>query len=532
MNKRIFVTANGNSVFSYQYIMKMCSENYDIVLLDLAINEERWEYYEYYKSRCITIVHYPYEMKGMMQYLVVVLKIKDMGNFDVCHIMYVTNEVCRIVQMCRQNFKQIITNFWGSDFYRTTEQEQQIQKKLLDISDIIILPTETMEKPFIERWKDLAERVITVEFESYIYLKLISGSSFLEADTQYDILRKMKDKIVIVAGHSGNAKDQHEMMIAAIDQCDLSVKSQIIVILPMTYGLTVEYQHKINDLLKKASFESIVLTEFMTDDQVCMLRERTDVFIQAITTDAFSGAMEENLYSQSVILCGDWLNYPQLHEEANSVIWYSDEGDLSGKISMVVNDIDEYKKKAVGNRTCIERIKAKRKNVMNWSDFYTARHTQAIGGSDMQPPEENIDSWMDIIMKIQKADTRRNLYSDIMNEWLKKQIQSEAPIRSYIEENHFKNVLIYGGGTLGELVYTEISNECEITVCDQSGGKRMWYEKAIKTPDMIENNVFDCIIITPIHIVSEIKEILVKKQINADQVISVSEIINRKERVV
>ena len=529
MRGHILVMANGNSIFTYQYIKKMCSENYEIALLDFAHSVERQKHYEYYSRQHIMILHYSQGANSFINCLITALTIKALGVFDICHVMFVRDAACQIVELCRDSFRQIVINFWGSDFYRASRDQQDIQKNLLDMSDVIILPVATMEKPFAERWPDLKERMETVEFESIIYTKLKSGDIDQKEPVQEDFLRKTENKIIMVAGHSGDPGDQHEMIISAVDRCDASITSRIIIVFPMTYNrLSEEYEHKIRNRLKDASFESIVLTEFMTDDQVCMLRERTDVFIQAITTDAFSGAMEENLYSQSVILCGDWLNYPQLHEEANSVIWYSDENDLSDNITMVVNDIDEYKKKAVGNRACIERIKAKRKNVMNWSDFYTTLPSPDSASPKVRSASGDTEAWLKLAGKLQKADSRKKLYNDVMNEWLKKQIQSEAPIRSYIEENHIRNVLIYGGGTLGELIYKEIKDECDITVCDQCNEERPWYGGEIKTPDMLENSFFECIIITPIHVAAAIRKVLDKKRIRGNQVISVSEIVNRK----
>lgn len=165
---------------------------------------------------------------------------------------------------------------------------------------------------------------------------------------------------------------------------------------------------------------------------------------------------------------------------------------------------------------------------MNWSDFYTPVPIQDADRKKAWLAPEDAEVWMNIAGKIQKADSRKKLYNDVMNEWLKKQIQSETPVRSYIEENCLRKVLIYGGGTLGELVYKEIENECDITVCDQSGEERPWYDGSIKTPDMLENSFFECIIITPIHVADAIRKVLEKKRIKGNRVISVSEIINRK----
>lgn len=523
---RILVMANGNSIFTCQYIERMHAENYEIVCVDFSSHIDRQEYYEYYKSIGVVFLWYPRGINVSLGGLMTALKIKERGNFDVCHVMYPMADECHLLQMCRENVKQIIVNFWGSDFYRATLRVQSIQKRLLDIADVIILPTETMERPFVERWPDLKARLAVVEFEAPIYLRLKEENSHSEEFKCKD-REGSNNRIVVVAGHSGDPNDQQEMIISAISKCGTSMMSKIIVVFPMTYGLTKEYENKIRKSLQDAPFESVILTEYLSEDEVCMLRRKTDVFIQAITTDAFSGAMAENLYSQSVILCGDWLNYPQLRGENSSIVWYSDEEDLSKKFASVINYIDIYKKEAVKNQICIENIKAKRKNVMNWNAFYGNACIINDEKSGLGIATEEIEAWMEAVAQIQKADLRKGIYNDVMNQWLKKQICGESPICNYIEGNQYKNVLIYGAGILGELVYTEVKEKCEITICDQNSNKRTWYDGTIGCPERLENRFFDCIIITPVHIVEEVKAVLDQNKICGNEVVSVTEIVGR-----
>ena len=104
-----------------------------------------------------------------------------METFDVCHVMFVRSEASLLVKMCEHKFHQIIANFWGSDFFRTTSKMELEQKYLLDIADTVIVPVESMEENIIHKYPNLQDKIHTVYFESPILEKL-QDDNYAEED--------------------------------------------------------------------------------------------------------------------------------------------------------------------------------------------------------------------------------------------------------------------------------------------------------------------------------------------------------------
>jgi hypothetical protein len=78
---------------------------------------------------------------------------------------------------------------------------------------------------------------------------------------------------------------------------------------PLTYGGNVHYKDKIVRKLNSMDYQFTVLTSFLNDRQVAMLRKASDYFINLQITDQLSGSMLEHLYAGSTVLTGSWLPY-------------------------------------------------------------------------------------------------------------------------------------------------------------------------------------------------------------------------------
>ncbi len=517
LGKRVLLLADMNSRWTFQYLKKAYANHLEITVIDYASQKLPFgeAYYDFCDKNGIAVISI-YNDGGYSRCLKYAAIINQMQEFDLCHIMFVSGWVSLLVSMCEHKFHKIIVNFWGSDFYRTTKKVESEQKYVLDIADIIIVPVEDMKEKFIRKYPKLRDKIYTVYFESPT-LKMLEDDTYL-GDANMGI-QLPDNKAVIAVGYNGYVQQQHEIFIKALNSCCEAIRSEVFVVFLMTYGLSKEYEEYINGLLQDAKFQYAFIRNYMTNEQIVYLRRRIDVFVNAITTDAFNAAIQESMLCQSVILIGNWLSYQDLENEKAYINKFGDETDLAEKLGDVIKNLSAYKRNSEKNRDILKKIRKKRCNVEGWIDVYDSpcqdRHVK--GNKD--------DVWKYVLEQERKQSQRKNLYYEITQNWLKKKLNKIAPVKEYISHEKYTNIVIYGAGTLGELVYDEIKSlNIVINVCDKDVTNVNWIDKEIMKVSDLRKFPCDCVIVTPVHVYDAIAKSLL--EIEAGRVISLEEILN------
>ena len=98
-------------------------------------------------------------------------------------------------------------------------------------------------------------------------------------------------------------------------------------VFPLTYGSpSDDYVDGLLARTASSKLSAICLTEFLSDDEMVLLRIATDGVIQVQDEDMFSAVMQEALYACSWVVTGSWLPYgflktdlPTLHQVENVV---------------------------------------------------------------------------------------------------------------------------------------------------------------------------------------------------------------------
>lgn len=491
--KRILVLGDMNSVWLFRYIKKMHSVNMDITVVDMSLERLKRgaEYYEFCEKMGINIISI-YNNVSYARCLEYVALINRMENFDVCHVMFVSVEASLIVRLCANKFKQVVANFWGSDYYRTTLKVEYEQKFLLDIADTVIVPAKKMEAGVAEKYSIVKDKIHTVYFQSPKMEILIEQTQNISTDTYFNI---SQDKIVVAVGYNGFKEQQHEMLLEAINHCEKEIREKLFVVIMMSYGLTPEYEKHIMNVIKDLKVECLVIKDFLSDSQVVELRKRVDIYINGRTTDSFNAALRESMYCQSVILNGAWLKYPELEERNAEIIEFSGPQDLTQKVESIVDYISEYKEKAKKNRKVMVEVLESFKNVENWDCFYKDVSNREI----VQDNDDEV--WQYTMNEASIQLERKKQYDEIHSNWLAKRIDGISPVQQFVEKSGYKNIVIYGAGTLGELVYKELKTlNLNINICDQNENIVEWFDGQIIQPNRLSTMIFDCVLVTPVHV--------------------------------
>ncbi|MBD5136070.1 MAG: glycosyltransferase [Lachnospiraceae bacterium] len=515
--RRILLFGSANSRYILQYVKKMHSENRVVTLINdsPAMADDKKEFYKYYKNNNVNIITIRDE-NLYIRCLKCAAEINLLEDFDICHIMLVSPFACLTVKMCENKFKFIAANFFGSDFYRASVKMMNEQKMLLDTADSIVIPTDKMKPELIKRWPEFESKIHTVYFESSVF-NILRENIENSISSEESKVQLSEDKIVIAAGYNGYRQQQHSMFIKALNNCSREVKDKVVVIFMMTYGMTEDYKKQIQMMLNKAEFEYIIIQTYINDEQMALLRKRIDIFVNAITTDAFNAAIQESLFCQSVIMCGDWLDYPQLKAQNANIIYFKDMYELSDKIEQVILNIGTYKREALINRQVIEKINKQRGHVEDWGFLYD--------DIKFNHNVKNDGIFLYLADNAKIVENRNCMYRRVMEMWLRKKIKSETPIVLYLTEHKFNNITIYGAGTLGEMVYEEIKYmDINIDLCDVNLENAVWFDGKILKPQDLSDKKMDCIIVTPIHIYDEIKGQL-KGKADTENIVSLIDIL-------
>ena len=112
------------------------------------------------------------------------------------------------------------------------------------------------------------------------------------------------NKVIVCVGNNASPNNRHPEIMRALGALDSSYRDRMVVVLPMTYGAEPSYLSMVRQEIEKSSLEARVLTEPLSDKDVASLRCCTDIMVFVPTTDTFSAAMAETLYSGGILLTG------------------------------------------------------------------------------------------------------------------------------------------------------------------------------------------------------------------------------------
>ncbi|GAB3665774.1 glycosyltransferase [Echinicola sediminis] len=242
-----------------------------------------------------------------------VLRRKQLGK-DAILIHYVKPWISLISFFLKSNTNKLVSALWGSDFYKCNKKQKL--NCLFKHSDHIIIGSPVMRDDFVKEFPKTLPKISICYFgnQPIEVLREFKNTGVKKSDSRGKF--GINDhKINITVGHNGGQIHQHLDAIKAISKIDANFYPKIRVILPMTYGAEHAYLEEVRRLCCDMPFESLILTDFISEEMVAHLRNLTDVMINVMINDAFSGSMREVLYCGGYVIAGSWLPYGFLREQ-------------------------------------------------------------------------------------------------------------------------------------------------------------------------------------------------------------------------
>lgn len=362
MAKRMTIVGKADSVHIKRFIeyitVPLC---YEITIL----SDFNRKFIGFYKEKNVkvdawginSVVSKLPKFRGFL-YLWKVLRRLKKDTSDIIVIQYADLFLMSALSFMRFNKTYIVT-YWGSDLYRSNRKILKKASWSVNHATKVIVMTEDMKRKLIDIYgKNVGEKIVVSDFGDST-LEVIDRLSYRKREARVAVLGKSCNKLSITIGYNAIAEQQHEKVLALMNNISEKEKQESVFVIPLSYPKNERYTEKIRTLVDKYGLNCIIIQNYMNEAQMAELYLATDVFINAQVSDALSFSMIEHLYSGSVVWNGSWLKYDFL--EDNGI--YNRKFDLFQELMGVFKD---YKNDKIAVDNTVEDSKNVLREYFSW----------------------------------------------------------------------------------------------------------------------------------------------------------------------
>ncbi|MGE5355205.1 MAG: glycosyltransferase [Deltaproteobacteria bacterium] len=372
--KRVLIIGDGSSVFVLNHAKNIITHANDIVLDILLTNSFLKPDYSAYFSE----VHFSYKnsfltkiplLKGpIIRIIICLYLLRFKKKYDILHVQFLNDNIIYFNIFSRIAPK-IIFSIWGSDFYRAKGVNLFFKKRVLKNADIVTFANEQTKDDFSKKISSKAEyKICRFGLLPLDYLQNINSTK-LESR---NYLGLPKNKIIITIGYNLNPNQQHLMILQEIIKLKNSdYFKDIFLILPITYpNDKSRYKTTLIKFLELSELPYKIYETFLPETDNAHLRNCSDIMIQLQTSDQLSGAMQEYLYSENIVITGSWLPYKVLFDKGIKMISVNSISELSGVLNKTIENLDVIRNSVSENKNIILEFSSWDKNIRSWIEIY------------------------------------------------------------------------------------------------------------------------------------------------------------------
>lgn len=241
-------------------------------------------------------------------------------HYDVCNVHYNSAFYGLLAGTLRKSADRLVVSIWGSDMTNTSALICRMQRRLLNFADVVTINNPDQRELLCRRFQIPESKVAT----AYMPLELLDKvDSQLEAGMTPGEARRAlgfePDRPMVLCGTNAWPAQHHHEILDSLEGSFESAESRsgVQFVFPLTYGR--DSNDYIDGLLARTAnseLSTYCLTEFLSDDDMALLRIASDGVIQVQRKDMFSAVMQEALFAGGWVLTGDWLPYEFLKSGA------------------------------------------------------------------------------------------------------------------------------------------------------------------------------------------------------------------------
>lgn len=287
----------------------------------------------------------------------VLVLISNLPRYNVFQLLDIDELWIYFKDFFKEKCNRLCLMMKGSDFYRASAEERERKRKLIQCVDIMGCHSDDVKKDFLSIYPEVIDKIAIARYG----LEVIKSIAIDLTDTVKNEIRSQFhlpcEKLIVTCGHNSSKAHQHIEIIQAISQIDKIIRNKAFFVFPMTYGdLADTYLHEVEDMLNQNEIDHLIMTDFMSFNEMGSYAEISDVMIHVQTTDAISSTMLEEMYAGSVVIAGSWLPYKWLREEGIYFETVDDINEITDMLSNIILNFSEYKEKCKNNHDIVYKL--------------------------------------------------------------------------------------------------------------------------------------------------------------------------------
>ncbi len=290
-------------------------------------------------------------------------------NRDIINIQFVTRNIFVLVPWIKKNFKKVVCSYWGSDLLDPAKFSVYMNKRILNIANVITVETNEMESIFNRVYKNrYKNEVKQVRFglTELDEIDIVTEDDKNEYKDKNAITRNKKN---VVIGYNRLPAQRHKQVLESLFKTNIN-RDVLCIIIPWTYGGDYdEYKKELVRLLEKEKFEYHFIENRLSYREVAILRSISDIMVHVRETDSLSASMLETLYAGNHVIAGDWFPYEDLYKmgiHMDSVCKPEETGEkIERLLSAPLEEEIIYK-----NKKIVREYSGWESNINKWIDIY------------------------------------------------------------------------------------------------------------------------------------------------------------------
>jgi hypothetical protein len=374
---KILIIGNSNSQYNInlcKYLKEYYKNNIQIDTLSLfhITNQEVYNYFDkVYAPNLKLLNNIPKIRYYYRRFKLVQLSKTITTNYDICNIQSFEHYTEVFNNFIRKKCKKLIISYWGSDINVASHKFLEKQYPLNDFAHCVTFCTEFLRDSYNNKLNKFSnKRKEIVELGSEPFGELISVKKTVKKKEAKSFLNLPLDKLILQIGYSGTITHQHLKILDKLELLTDEEKEKIFLILPMTYGSLPRYQKSVVNKLNAINIRFKVLTEFLNNRDLSVLRRSTDLFITLSTSDDCCSTLLEHLYLGNKIISGKWLPYSFIEDKwCGKICWVNDFEDFFNKIKHYIED-PAYIPNSGDLESRVKNVIYWPNNIIKWAELY------------------------------------------------------------------------------------------------------------------------------------------------------------------
>ena len=320
---------------------------YEIVIFPIWGHKGQFD--DYYREHGVTVYRDPHRLPvirhipRVRMWARIALNARDLakyGPFDVVHNHYLSQRDLALgLRVSRRFHARWVCTFWGSDLLRASDRALRQMLPYLRRCDRLTACNERMRDKLRQSCGEELYQKTRMTIWGQDGFAAIDG--ILSNETREDCRAhygiRPGNYVVSIGYSADNAQHQLEV-VEALSALPKENLSHMTLVLQQTYvKRDPAYMERVRQAAEALPCQAVVLRDFLDLTETARLRLCADLFILAISTDAFAASMQEYLYAGAVFLMGDWLGYPQLDELGIPINRFHEYKELPALVQQAMN---------------------------------------------------------------------------------------------------------------------------------------------------------------------------------------------------